>query len=240
MATAMAGGELDQVRDALSRASELESEMAEQKEKCARLAEEAKEAAAALEQAKQRAVEAFASAVDQEDDEEAVAWLSAALRRCFEDATTREWSRPDPSIKIDERWLKRWLCTGPPRRLCGEALLPWLREVFRFVPFTLAILNRCSRLYHTSALMRIACFCTRVARYCRTSFLGYICLCVSGATWRQTQRCFARRVHTYSRAFTDIVASNSAYATVWSLSFCSIRRMLLVSTGMQSPGRSSV
>ncbi len=161
MATAMASGELDQVRDALSRASELEAEMAEQKEKCTRLLEEATAATVALEQAKKRAVEAIASAVDQDDDEEAVAWLSAALRRCFEDATTREWSRPEPSTKIDERWLKRWLCTGPPRRPCGEALLPWLREAFRSVLCTLLILNRCFRLRDNPDLTRVACFYAR-------------------------------------------------------------------------------
>lgn len=132
MATAMAAGELDEVRQALGRASELESEMAEQEKKHSFLLAAVEEAEAALKLAQERVVEARASA-DREDDEEAVAWLSAALLQCFEAATSHEWSRPDPSSSLDEGWLKRWLCTGPPRRLCGEVLLPWLRDLFRFV-----------------------------------------------------------------------------------------------------------
>ena len=163
MATAMASGELDEVRDALARASELESEMAEQQKKCAQLVEEAKEAAAALELAQQRAAEAIASAVEQEDDEEAVAWLSAALRRCFEAATTREWSRPNT---IDERWLKRWLCTGPPRRPYGEVLLPWLRDLFRCVLCccTLSAVSWCSRLRQTPEPLCADCVSVIVAQ----------------------------------------------------------------------------
>ena len=166
MATAMASGELDEVRDALARASELESEMAEQQKKCAQLVEETKEAAAALELAQQRAAEAIASAVEQEDDEEAVAWLSAALRRCFEAATTREWSRPNTSIAVDERWLKRWLCTGPPRRPYGEVLLPWLRDLFRCVLCccTLSAVSWCSRLRQTPEPLRADCVSVIVAQ----------------------------------------------------------------------------
>jgi hypothetical protein len=133
MATAMASGELDVVREALSRAAALETELAEQKDKCVRLAAEAEEAAGALALAQERSVVAVALAATEshEDDEDVTAWLGAALLRCFESATTPEWTRPDPSTAVDERWLQRWLCTGPPRRPRGEELLPWLHHLFR-------------------------------------------------------------------------------------------------------------
>ena len=62
-----------------------------------------------------------------------MAWLGMALRRCFEAATTREWSRPEGGALLDEGWLRRWLTSTAhegSQRPPGEQMLPWLYELF--------------------------------------------------------------------------------------------------------------